>query len=266
MWSLSLTRRSERLDARIKDNAYQQWVAQCEGEMVVHPVLVLEDDRKIARVVKVYLEEAGYRVIHSETGRGALEAAGREQPLLVILDLMLPDMSGEEVLQELREMGDFPVIVLTAKSAPEERIAGFALGADDYVTKPFNPRELVYRVKAVLKRTRKDETEAGTVLSFNKGLLVLDEHRYDVRKKGVPVNLTPTEFKVLYALASAPQRVFTREDLIEKAFGYQFEGYDRSVDAHIKNIRQKIEDDPRNPTFILTVYRVGYKFIGERDD
>jgi len=232
---------------------------------MVHPVLVVEDDKKIARVVKVYLEEAGFRVIHAEKGRDAVEAALKEPPLLVVLDLMLPDMSGEEVIQELKEIGDFPVILLTAKSAPEERVAGFALGADDYVTKPFNPRELVYRVKAVLKRAQKKDVTEEAVISFNNGLLILDAHRYEVKKNGLSLNLTPTEFKVFFTLASAPQRVFTREDLIEKAFGHQFEGYDRSIDVHIKNIRQKIEDDPRNPTFILTVYKVGYKFIGERD-
>lgn len=231
----------------------------------MRPVLVVEDDRKIARVIKVYLEEAGFRVVHSEKGKDAIENAQREPPLLVLLDLMLPDMNGEEVLQHVREAGDFPVIMLTAKSAPEERVAGFALGADDYVTKPFNPRELVYRVKAVLKRSEKKEATVGSVMSFNKGALILDEHKFEVQKNGVPVNLTPTEFKVFLTLASSPKRVFTREDLIEKAFGYEFEGYDRSIDVHIKNIRQKIEDDPRNPTFILTVYKVGYKFIGERD-
>ncbi|MDA8239180.1 MAG: response regulator transcription factor [Nitrospiraceae bacterium] len=231
----------------------------------MRPVLVVEDDRKIARVIKVYLEEAGFRVVHSEKGKDAIENAQREPPLLVLLDLMLPDMNGEEVLQEMKDIGDFPVILLTAKSAPEERVAGFALGADDYIVKPFNPREMVCRVRAVLKRSRKEESPETPVISFNKGLLIVDVHRYEVRKKGVSINLTPTEFKVFSTLAAAPQKVFTREDLIEKAFGYAFEGYDRSIDVHIKNIRQKIEDDPRNPTFILTVYKMGYKFIGEKD-
>jgi len=232
---------------------------------MLHPVLIVEDDKKIARIVKVYLEDAGFKVNHVEKGRDAIECASKEPPVLVVLDLMLPDMSGEEVLQEIKEIGDFPVILLTAKSAPEERVAGFALGADDYITKPFNPRELVYRVKAVLKRVQKKEADEEAVMSFNHGTLALDGHRYEVKKNGVSANLTPTEFKVFFILASAPQKVFTREDLIEKAFGHQFEGYDRSIDVHIKNIRQKIEDDPRNPTFILTVYKVGYKFIGERD-
>lgn len=231
----------------------------------MNTILVVEDDKKIARVVKVYLEEAGYHVIHFEKGREAINAAIKERPLLVVLDLMLPDMTGEEVLQEIREIGDVPVILLTAKTAPEERVAGFALGADDYVTKPFNPRELVYRVRAVLKRSLSKEQCEIAEICFNKGVLIVEERKYEVRKNGVSVNLTPTEFKVFLTLASSPNRVFTREELIENAFGYEFEGYDRSIDVHIKNIRQKIEDDPRNPTFILTVYKVGYKFIGERD-
>ncbi len=231
----------------------------------MNTVLVVEDDKKIARVVKVYLEEAGYHVVHFEKGRDAIDAFAKGLPLLVVLDLMLPDMTGEEILQEIREIGDVPVILLTAKTAPEERVAGFALGADDYVTKPFNPRELVYRVKAVLKRSLSKGQQEGVVMSFNEGLLIVDARKYEARKNGVSVNLTPTEFKVFLTLASSPGRVFTREELIEIAFGYEFEGYDRSIDVHIKNIRQKIEDDPRNPTFILTVYKVGYKFIGERD-
>lgn len=230
-----------------------------------HPIVVVEDDRKIARVVKVYLEGAGFKVTHVEKGRDAIESALKDMPLLVILDLMLPDMSGEEVCQELKEIGDFPIIMLTSKSSEEERIAGFALGADDYVVKPFSPRELVYRVKAVLKRSEKKELSAAEPMSFNDGLLIIDGQSYQVRKKGLAVNLTPTEFKVLFTLASTPNKVFTRDELVEKALGYQFEGYERSIDAHIKNIRQKIENDPKRPEFILTIYGVGYRFSAKRD-
>lgn len=232
---------------------------------MVHPVLVVEDDKKIARVIKVYLEEAGFRVVHAGKGKDAIESALKEMPLLVILDLMLPDMSGEEVIQELKEIGDFPVIMLTAKSAEEERVAGFALGADDYVVKPFSPRELVYRIKAVLKRAQKKDLSDAEPVSFNNGLLVIDGQSYQVKKKGLFITLTPTEFKVLFTLASASQKVFSRDDLVEKALGYQFEGYERSIDAHIKNIRHKIEDDPKNPSLILTIYGVGYRFSGKRD-
>jgi len=232
---------------------------------VGHPIVVVEDDRKIARVVKIYLEGAGFRVVHFDNGRDAIEAALTEMPLLVILDLMLPDMSGEEVCQELKGIGDFPIIMLTSRSSEEERIAGFALGADDYVVKPFSPRELVYRVKAVLKRSEKKELSAAEPMSFNGGLLIIDGQGYQIKKRGVLVNLTPTEFKILFTLASTPGKVFTRDELVEKALGYQFEGYERSIDAHIKNIRHKIEDDPKNPAFILTIYGVGYRFSGKRD-
>lgn len=232
---------------------------------MIRPILVVEDDKKIARVVKVYLEEAGYRVVHAERGRDAVASAMKEKPLLVVLDLMLPDMGGEEVIQEIKAQADVPVIMVTAKSSEEDRVAGFALGADDYVVKPFSARELAARVKAVLKRTKETELCDADAASFEKGTLTLDGHRYEVTKRGAPVNLTPTEFKVLFSLASTPGKVFSRDELVVKALGYQFEGYERSVDAHIKNIRQKIEDDPRIPRFILTVYGVGYKFIGRRD-
>lgn len=232
---------------------------------MVHPILIVEDDLKIGRVVKVYLEGAGYRAIHVERGAEAIAAAQKETPLLVILDLMLPDMAGEQVCQELRDLGDFPIIMVTARSSEEERVAGFALGADDYVVKPFSPRELVYRVKAVLKRGGGPVQDQEGPQRFNDGLLELDSHRYEARKKGVLLNLTPTEFKILAILCADPGRVRTRDELVDQALGYQFEGYERSIDAHIKNLRQKIEDDPRHPFFILTVYGLGYKFIGKRD-
>ena len=230
-----------------------------------NPILVVEDDRKMARMVKAYLEGAGYRVMHFEKGKEALEAAFKEMPLLVILDLKLPDISGEEVCQELKELGDFPIIMLTSKSLEEERITGFALGADDYVVKPFSPRELVYRVRAVLKRAQKKGLGEDPLLSFNNGRLTIDGQTYQVTKQGVSIKLTPTEIKILFTLASTPKKVFTREDLVEHALGYQFEGYERSIDAHIKHIRQKIGDDSKNPTFIHTIYGVGYKFSGKPD-
>ncbi|MEW6002356.1 MAG: response regulator transcription factor [Nitrospirota bacterium] len=232
---------------------------------MINPILVVEDDRKIAKVVKAYLEGAGFRVIHAEKGKDGIESALKEKPLLVILDLMLPDISGEEVCQELREIGDFPIIMLTSKSSEEERVAGFALGADDYVVKPFSPRELLYRVKAVLKRAQRKDLMGTEEMSFNQGILIINGKSYEVKKRGVLINLTPTEFKILFTLASIPQKVFTRDELVEKALGYQFEGYERSIDAHIKNIRHKLDDDPRNPTFILTIHGVGYRFSAKKD-
>lgn len=233
---------------------------------MLYPILVVEDDPKIARVVKVYLEGAGFRVVNVERGREALDAALKETPLLVILDLMLPDMSGEKLYLQLKEITDAPIIMLTAKASEEERVAGFALGADDYVVKPFSPRELVLRVKAVLKRFQKGNSrEEAEPLRFSRGALVIHGREYKVERMGTAVDLTPTEFKVLFTLASAPQRVFTRSELVEKALGYQFEGYERSVDAHIKNIRRKLSDDPQKPQFIQTIYGVGYRFLANRD-
>lgn len=227
----------------------------------------MEDDSKIARIVRVYLEQAGYKVTIADKGRDAVDIVSKDLPTVVILDLMLPDMSGDKVFQKIKTFGDVPVIMLTAKSAPEERIAGFALGADDYIVKPFNPREMVYRVKAVLKRMslQGNPDEDLPRMSFNKRSFCIDGQKYEVTKSGVPLDLTPGEFRILLALASAPHCVMTREKLIESAFGCQFEGYDRTIDVHIKNIRQKIEDNPRSPAFIVTVHGVGYKFIAERD-
>ncbi len=232
---------------------------------MLYPILIVEDDPKIAHIVKVYLEGAGFRTVHAGLGKDALEEAKKERPLLIILDLMLPDMSGEELCLQLKEIADVPIIMLTAKSSEEERVAGFALGADDYVVKPFSPRELVFRVKAVLKRFQKGDLSGSEPMSFNDGSLLLDGQMYTATLKGNPVRLTSTEFKVLFTLAGSPDRVFTRSELVEKALGYQFEGYERSVDAHIKNIRRKLEDDSQNPVFIHTVYGVGYRFTGKRD-
>lgn len=232
---------------------------------MIYPILVIEDDVKIARIVRVYLEGAGFRVIHATHGKDGLDLALKDNPILVILDLMLPDTSGEELCLRLKEMSNAPIIMLTAKASEEERVAGFALGADDYVVKPFSPRELVFRVKAVLKRSEKGDFGGQEPLSFNKGALIVDVRTYKAMVQGKEASLTPTEFKVLFALASAPQRVFTRSELVEKALGYQFEGYERSVDAHIKNIRRKIEEDPHNPVFLQTIYGVGYRFSGNRD-
>jgi DNA-binding response OmpR family regulator len=233
---------------------------------MLYPILVVEDDQKIARIVTVYLEGAGFRVIHTSRGSDALEAARKEKPLLVVLDLMLPDLTGEEVCLQLKEeIADVPVIMLTAKASEEERVAGFALGADDYVVKPFSPRELVFRVKAVLKRFPRADLAGSEPMSFNGGILLIDGRDYTVASRERPIRLTATEFKVLFTLAGTPHRVYTRGELVEKALGYQFEGYERSVDAHIKNIRKKIEDDPQNPTFIHTIYGVGYRFSGNRD-
>lgn len=229
------------------------------------PVLIVEDDTKLARIVKAYLEGADFRTVHASSVTEALQRSREELPLAVILDLGLPDGSGEELCQSFKELGDFPVIMLTAKSSEEERIAGFALGADDYMVKPASPRELVCRLKAVLKRYDRGTTSPESIISFNNGGLILNSLRHQITRDGHPLPVTPTEFKLLLILASSPGRTFTRDELVSRALGYQFEGYDRSIDAHIKNLRQKIEIDPRSPGYLKTVYGVGYLFAGERD-
>ncbi len=229
-----------------------------------HPILLVEDDLKLAEIARVYLEQAGFRVIHTESGVRALELAMSESPVLAVLDLMLPDLSGEAVCRELTDSTDIPVIMLTSKSSEEERLAGFALGADDYIVKPFSPRELVCRVQAVLKRVGK-VAGAADRLSFNGGTLILDNVGYGVICKGEPVKLTAVEFKLLFILASTPQKTFTREELIDKVMGYRFEGYERNIDSHIKNIRHKLGDTPHAPVFVLTVYGLGYRFGGVKD-
>jgi DNA-binding response OmpR family regulator len=225
-------------------------------------ILVVEDEEKIAGVVKSYLEREGFQVTIAPTGESAL---GRLQDGfdLIILDLMLPDIDGETICTSLREFSDIPIIMLTAKSSEDERVRGLGIGADDYVVKPFSAKELVARVKAHLRRTVSAKKK---ILSFNGGMLTIDPLSRETRKHGNPVSLTSTEFKILLNLAEKPQMIFSRLQIITLVQGFDFEGYDRVVDAHIKNLRQKIEDKPRDPLFIKTVYGVGYKFIGIPDE
>jgi len=225
-------------------------------------LLIVEDEKKIADIVTLYLEREGFTVRVAEKGEEAMRLL-REPVDLIVLDLMLPDMSGEELCKIIRETSDVPIIMLTAKSAEEDRIRGLGIGADDYVVKPFSPRELVARVKAHLRRAKKTEHR---LLRFNNALLTVDGDTMEVRKKGVPVVLTHTEFRILMILAEKPGRVLTRLQLINMVQGYDFEGYDRTIDAHVKNLRHKIEEDHRNPVFIKTVYGVGYKFSGIPDE
>lgn len=222
-------------------------------------ILVVDDEIKILEVVKSYLEREGFSVITETNGNNVLDTFKKEKPDLVILDLMLPGISGEELCKRIRQFSNVPILMLTAKVQESDKINGFSIGADDYLTKPFSPRELVMRVKAILRRTT-DDVPLAEVISFNNDDLVVDFKAHTVKKKGVVVNLTPNEFKILKFLIHNPNRVFTREELIEKVMGFDYEGYDRTIDAHIKNLRQKIEDDTKNPMYIKTVYGVGYKF------
>lgn len=224
-------------------------------------ILVVEDEKKIAEIVKAYLEKEEFQVFVAETGQKALSLL-KEGFVLIILDLMLPDMAGEEICEAIRRDSDVPIIMLTAKSGEEDRIRGLGIGADDYVVKPFSPRELVARVKALLRRVK----GAKDVLSFNGRDLVLDAARFEVRKKDSPVVLTPTEFKLLQCIASHPGQVFSRLQLVNVILGYDFEGYDRTIDAHIKNIRHKIEDHQKSPSYLKTIYGIGYKFTGLPDE
>ncbi|MGX8701706.1 response regulator [Caproiciproducens sp.] len=223
-------------------------------------ILVVDDEPKIVEVVTSYLEKSGYAVRGVFSGKEAYESFEREKPSLVILDWMLPDTTGEEICRTLRQKSDVPIIMLTAKVEEEDILRGLQIGADDYVTKPFSPRQLVARVEAVLRRT---EGNSSPVLSFRRGELIVDMDGYDVMLSGRPAGLTPNEFRIVGALARHPNKVFTREELIAIVSGDDFNGFDRVIDTHIKNIRQKIETDTRNPEYILTVHGVGYKFGGD---
>src|SRR5512139_782412 len=224
-------------------------------------ILIVEDEKKISEIVRAYLEKEGYRVRLAETGEQALKLL-KDAFDLVILDLMLPDIQGEELCSMIREGSEVPVIILTAKSGEEDRIKGLGIGADDYVVKPFSPRELVARVKAQLRRSGRTKKK---LLSYNRGALKIDVSNHEVLRDGSLVILTPTEFKILLSLAEQPGWVFSREQLVTVAQGFDFEGYDRTIDAHVKNLRRKIEKDSREPEFIRTVYGVGYKFTGIPD-
>jgi DNA-binding response OmpR family regulator len=220
-------------------------------------ILVVDDEPKILKIVKPYLEQAGFRVITSGDGQTALTLFRHERPDLVILDLMLPGIDGLDVARILRKESGVPIIMLTARSEETDKLIGLELGADDYVTKPFSPREVVARVRAVLRRV---EGEVSSPEVIRTGDVVIDLERHTAEVAGRPVDLTPTEFDLLALLARYPGRTFPRLQLLEHTQGEAYEGYERTIDVHIKNLRRKIEPDPKNPRYILTVYGVGYKF------
>lgn len=220
-------------------------------------ILVVDDEPKIARLVRDYLEAAGYAVVLAFNGREALTAFRHEKPRLVVLDLMLPQVDGLDVARAIRKESDTPIIMLTARVEETDKLIGLELGADDYMTKPFSPRELVARVRAVLRRTEGGERTAP---ALNIGDLCIYPERRTVTVAGQPVDLTPTEFDILTVLTSNPGRVFSRLELLERVQGYAYEGYERTIDVHVKNLRQKIRENPKEPRYILTVYGLGYKF------
>ncbi len=225
-------------------------------------ILVVDDEKRIVDIVKAYLERDGYRVLAAYDGRSALDLARREHPDLIILDLMLPAVSGLDVCRSLRRESAVPIIMLTARDETSDKIVGLELGADDYVSKPFDPKELVVRVKAVLRRYRSG-TEPQSLLRA--GDLSVDLERRVVRLGDQDVELTATEFELLRALMENPGRVFTRMQLLDRVQGEAYEGYERTIDSHVKNLRKKIEPDPEHPSYVITVYGVGYKLGGGRD-
>ena len=222
-------------------------------------IVVIDDEPSVQEVVRGYLEKDGYLVYVAGNGRDGLALAERTKPGLVVLDLMLPDVSGEEICREIRSRSDVPILMLTAKVSEDERVGGLALGADDYLTKPFSPRELVARVRAVLRRTQGAEMPLVEVLSFDEGALEIDTVQHEVRRDGELVELTPNEYRLLVTLARYPGRVYSRFELINHVQGYDFEGYERTIDAHVKNLRKKIEPDPKHPRYVETVFGVGYR-------
>ncbi len=229
-------------------------------------ILVVDDEQKIRDLVRSYLEREGYAVLVADTGARALEAVERANPDLLVLDLMLPDLSGEEVARSVRAHSQLPIIMLTAKATEEDRVSGLQLGADDYLVKPFSPRELVARIEAVLRRASGPGNGNGHgPASYDGGSVVIDKDAREVTVGGEPVELTRSEFDLLHALASRPGRVFSRYELITKVQGYDYEGYERTIDAHVKNLRRKLGEDPRHPRYVLTVTGVGYK-LGVKPD
>ncbi|TEU13320.1 MAG: response regulator transcription factor [Anaerolineales bacterium] len=224
-------------------------------------VLIVEDEGKIARWVETYFQQAGFRTLVASDGKTGLMMARRERPDLVVLDLMLPEMDGLDVCRALRRDGDVPIIMLTARVEEADRLVGLELGADDYVVKPFSPRELVARARAVLRRATWPEGLRGAVLRG--GDLEVDVERHTVSRGDAGIDLTPTEFDLLVTLMRHRGRPLSRQQLIELAMGQTYTGYDRTVDAHIKNLRRKVEPDPSEPRYIVTVFGIGYKFAEE---
>lgn len=232
--------------------------------MMTQTVLIIDDEPKIAQICRDYLTVAGFTVISAETGPLGLAAARRDRPDLIVLDLMLPGMDGLDVCRNLRQdplLKDIPIIMLTARVEETDKLIGLELGADDYVTKPFSPRELVARVRAVLRRTGGESTPAELIRVAD---ISLDRARYRVILPDREVTLTPTEFGILATLASQPGRIFSRAQLLTAIHGVAFESYERAIDSHVRNLRRKIEPEKGSPRYVITVHGVGYKFTEDR--
>ncbi len=220
-------------------------------------ILVVDDDHKIVDLVTLYLKRDGYNVLTAHDGQEALDTARRKRPDLIVLDLLLPELDGADVCRLLRAESNVPIIMLTARSTDEDKLRGLDLGADDYVTKPFNPRELMARIRAVLRRVHPQE-EPTSDMHF--GDLTISLLRHEVLLRGQPVSLTPTEFRLLETLAREPGRAFSRAELLDRVFGYDYVGVERTIDVHVMNLRRKIEPEPGRPRYIGTVPGLGYRF------
>jgi len=225
-------------------------------------ILVVDDEQKVLNVIEAYLSREGFEVLTCMDGEEALNIFKNEPIHLIILDLMLPKMSGEEVCNKIRASSSVPIVMLTAKTEEDNKIDGLAIGADDYITKPFSNRELVSRVKAIIRRTYRNNNPLAEILIINNRDLEINIEKMIIKKQGKTIILTSNEFKILIALLTNPGQVFSRQQLVNKAFGIDYDGFDRTVDTHIKNIRYKIEDDPKHPEYIISIYGMGYKFQG----
>jgi len=234
-------------------------IDRVELTMANAKVLVVDDDRKTVELARLYLEKNGYRVLTAFTGGDALDAARHKQPDLMVLDLMLPGLDGFDICRILRAEGNkVPIIMLTARTLDEDKLLALDLGADDYVTKPFSPRELVARVRAVLRRVNNSMDQGPSRIEC--GSLVVDFVRHEVLRDGRSVAVTPTEFKLLETMVREPGRAFSRLELLDRVFGVDYDGMERTIDVHVMNLRKKIEKDPSSPRFIVTVAGVGYRF------
>ncbi|MSQ22427.1 MAG: response regulator transcription factor [Dehalococcoidia bacterium] len=222
-------------------------------------VLIVEDDPNTVELVRLYLGRDGHKVLEASEGFEGLRLARESHPDLVILDLMLPGLDGLEICRILRQESDVPIIMLTARVEEEDRLAGLDLGADDYVTKPFSPRELAARIRAVLRRTTKGDVDRGPA-ELRHGDITANLRLHSVTVGTAPVRLTPTEFRLLVLLMRKPGKTFTREEIMDKVFGYDFDGFDRTVDAHVSNLRRKLAAEPQKPRYIHTIYGIGYRF------
>lgn len=230
--------------------------------MAYNTVLIVDDDIKLTKLLKTYFEKDSFAVILAHEGTNVASIVKERKPDIVVLDLMLPGVDGLEICRRVRKDNDVPILMLTARDEETDRLIGLEMGADDYVTKPFSPKEVVARVKAILRRTQKNVVQNEPIVA---GDLAIDLERHLVKKQGTAIDVTPTEFKILELLVTNVNRVFSRLQIVERVQGYAFEGYERTIDAHMKNLRRKIEDNPKEPRYIQTVYGVGYRFTGDSE-